>query len=223
MGTQYRSGIYCTTPEQERVARHVIAELQAEDVFDAPIVTEVQPLHNYWPAEDYHQDILCPQPHPGLPSGGGRTQGGQVAPRVCPMGAGLSVHVIICGFAAFRWPGVVSRVSQALRKTAVHTRVCGASLHPQPEGKTMVVIRLSRGGSKARPFYNIVVANKQSRRDGRFIERIGFYNPLARGGEEPLRMAQDRLAYWQGVGAQASEAVERLIKQAAKATRYPAA
>ena len=82
----------------------------------------------------------------------------------------------------------------------------------------MVVIRLSRGGSKARPFYNIVVANQQSRRDGRFTDRIGFYNPLARGGEEPLRLAQDRLAYWQGVGAQASEAVERLIKQAAKAT-----
>ena len=80
----------------------------------------------------------------------------------------------------------------------------------------MVVIRLSRGGSKARPFYNIVVANKQSRRDGRFIERVGFYNPLARGGEEALRLEQDRLTYWQGVGAQASDTVERLLKQAAK-------
>ena len=81
----------------------------------------------------------------------------------------------------------------------------------------MVVIRLSRGGSKARPFYNIVVAHKQNRRDGRFIERIGFYNPLARGGEESLRLAQDRLTYWEGVGAQASDTVARLIKQAAKA------
>ena len=81
----------------------------------------------------------------------------------------------------------------------------------------MVVIRLSRGGSKARPFYNIVVAHKQNRRDGRFIERIGFYNPLARGGEEALRIAQDRLSYWTGVGAQASDVVERLVKQAAKA------
>ena len=80
----------------------------------------------------------------------------------------------------------------------------------------MVVIRLSRGGSKARPFYNIVVANKQSRRDGRFIERVGFYNPLARGGEESLRLEQDRLTYWQGVGAQVSDTVERLLKQAAK-------
>jgi small subunit ribosomal protein S16 len=81
----------------------------------------------------------------------------------------------------------------------------------------MVVIRLSRGGAKARPFYNIVVADKRCRRDGRFIERIGFYNPLARGGEEPLRIAQDRLAYWVGVGATPSETVQRLIKQAPKA------
>ena len=81
----------------------------------------------------------------------------------------------------------------------------------------MVVIRLSRGGAKARPFYNIVVADKRCRRDGRFIERIGFYNPLAKGGEEPLRVAQDRLTYWLGVGATPSETVERLIKQAAKA------
>ena len=82
----------------------------------------------------------------------------------------------------------------------------------------MVVIRLARGGSKARPFYNIVVADKRNRRDGRFIERLGFYNPLARGGEEPLRIAMDRLNHWVSVGAQPSETVERLMKQnAAKA------
>ncbi len=86
----------------------------------------------------------------------------------------------------------------------------------------MVVIRLSRGGSKARPFYNIVVAAKQNRRDGRFIERIGFYNPLARGGEEPLRLAQDRLSYWTGVGAQTSDVVARLVKQAAKSAAIAA-
>ncbi len=80
----------------------------------------------------------------------------------------------------------------------------------------MVVIRLSRGGAKARPFYNIVVADKRVRRDGRFIERLGFYNPLAKANEEGLRVAQDRLAYWQGVGAQVSPAVERLVKVAAK-------
>ena len=82
----------------------------------------------------------------------------------------------------------------------------------------MVVIRLSRGGSKSRPFYNIVVADKRNRRDGRFIERIGFYNPLARGGEEPLRVAVDRLTYWTGVGAEPSDTVSHLVKQhAAKA------
>jgi small subunit ribosomal protein S16 len=80
----------------------------------------------------------------------------------------------------------------------------------------MVVIRLSRGGSKARPFYNIVVADKRERRDGRFIERLGFYNPIATEKEEGLRIAQDRLTYWKSVGAQASPTVERLLKQAAQ-------
>ncbi|QNP49769.1 30S ribosomal protein S16 [Diaphorobacter aerolatus] len=81
----------------------------------------------------------------------------------------------------------------------------------------MVVIRLSRGGSKHRPFFNIVVADKRIRRDGRFIERLGFYNPSAKEGEEGLRIAQDRLTYWKSVGAQASPTVDRLIKQGAKA------
>lgn len=81
----------------------------------------------------------------------------------------------------------------------------------------MVVIRLARGGSKHRPFFNIVVADKRVRRDGRFIERIGFYNPIAKGGEESLRIAQDRLTHWVGVGAQASPTVTRLIKQGAAA------
>jgi len=79
----------------------------------------------------------------------------------------------------------------------------------------MVVIRLSRGGAKARPFFNIVVADKRTRRDGRFIERIGFYNPIAANGEEGLRISQDRMTYWKSVGAQASDTVERLLKQAA--------
>ncbi len=81
----------------------------------------------------------------------------------------------------------------------------------------MVVIRLNRGGSKGRPFFNIVVADKRERRDGRFIERIGFYNPSAVESEQGLRIAQDRLTYWQSVGAQSSPTVDRLIKQAAKA------
>jgi small subunit ribosomal protein S16 len=82
----------------------------------------------------------------------------------------------------------------------------------------MVVIRLSRGGSKSRPFFNIVVADKRTRRDGRFIERLGFYNPIAKDNEESIRVAQDRLTYWLGVGAEASPTVLRLIKQKAAAT-----
>ena len=87
----------------------------------------------------------------------------------------------------------------------------------------MVVIRLSRGGSKHRPFFNIVVADKRVRRDGRFIERLGFYNPIAKDGEEGIRVAQDRLTYWRSVGAQASPTVERLLKQAPKAAPAAAA
>lgn len=80
----------------------------------------------------------------------------------------------------------------------------------------MVVIRLSRGGAKGRPFFNIVVADKRVRRDGSFIERVGFYNPSAKGGEEGLRLVQDRITYWKSVGAQASPTVDRLIRQAGK-------
>ena len=79
----------------------------------------------------------------------------------------------------------------------------------------MVVIRLSRGGAKARPFYSIVVADKRARRDGSFIERIGFYNPIASEKEEGLRIAADRLSYWQQNGAQLSPTVARLVKKAA--------
>lgn len=79
----------------------------------------------------------------------------------------------------------------------------------------MVVIRLSRGGAKKRPFYNLVVADSRTRRDGRFIERIGFYNPIAAESEEGLRIVTDRLSYWQQQGAQLSPTVARLVKQAA--------
>ncbi|WP_313953292.1 30S ribosomal protein S16 [Accumulibacter sp.] len=79
----------------------------------------------------------------------------------------------------------------------------------------MVVIRLARGGAKKRPFYNMVVADSRARRDGRFIERIGFYNPLASDKEEGLRIATDRLSFWQQQGAQLSLTVARLLKQSA--------
>ena len=78
----------------------------------------------------------------------------------------------------------------------------------------MVVIRLSRGGAKKRPFFNIVVADSRTRRDGRFIERVGFYNPVAAGGEQPLRVAFDRIEHWASTGAQLSPTVQRLVAQA---------
>jgi small subunit ribosomal protein S16 len=87
----------------------------------------------------------------------------------------------------------------------------------------MVVIRLARGGAKKRPFYNVVVADSRERRDGRFIERVGFYNPVAGEGGESLRLALDRIRYWEGRGARMSETVAGLVKRSAKAAPPPAA
>jgi len=87
----------------------------------------------------------------------------------------------------------------------------------------MVVIRLARGGAKKRPFFNVVVTDSRSPRDGRFIERLGFYDPKAPQGRESLRIAMDRLSHWQGQGAQVSDTVSRLVKQfAAKQPGQPA-
>ncbi|MFO1268418.1 MAG: 30S ribosomal protein S16 [Rubrivivax sp.] len=77
----------------------------------------------------------------------------------------------------------------------------------------MVVIRLARGGAKKRPFFNIVVADSRERRDGRFIERVGFYNPMAAGGDQPLRVSLDRVTYWAGVGAQVSPTVRAVSRR----------
>ena len=76
----------------------------------------------------------------------------------------------------------------------------------------MVIIRLSRGGSKKTPFYNVVVADSRNRRDGRFIERIGFYNPMAKIGTEALRIDNERVTHWKGHGALLSDSVNRLVK-----------
>jgi small subunit ribosomal protein S16 len=81
----------------------------------------------------------------------------------------------------------------------------------------MVVIRLARSGAKKRPFYNIVAADSRNRRDGRFIERVGFYNPVAAASEKGLVVNAERVAYWEQNGAQLSPTVARLVKQAAKA------
>jgi small subunit ribosomal protein S16 len=77
----------------------------------------------------------------------------------------------------------------------------------------MVTIRLSRGGAKARPFYHVVVTDSRSKRDGRFIERIGFFNPIAVKQDVPFQIARDRYDYWVSTGAQPSDRVARLVKQ----------
>ncbi|MDE0951421.1 MAG: 30S ribosomal protein S16 [Halioglobus sp.] len=81
----------------------------------------------------------------------------------------------------------------------------------------MVTIRLARGGAKKRPFYHFTVTDSRNARNGRFIERVGFFNPTARGQEERLRIDTDRIAYWRGQGAQLSERVASLLKSAATA------
>lgn len=80
----------------------------------------------------------------------------------------------------------------------------------------MVTIRLSRAGTKKRPFYHVVVTDSRNRRDGRYIERLGFFNPIAATQEVSLRLNQARINYWLGVGAQPSDRVAQLIKQYAK-------
>ena len=85
----------------------------------------------------------------------------------------------------------------------------------------MVVIRLARGGAKKRPFFNIVVADSRNRRDGRFIERVGFYNPIATKNEEALRLAVDRIAFWEQRGAKLSDTVAGLVKRAAAPAAAP--
>ena len=88
----------------------------------------------------------------------------------------------------------------------------------------MVVIRLARGGAKNRPFYSVVVADSRMPRDGRFIERIGFYNPKAAENEPGFRLELDRAAYWIKQGAQPSDAVKKLIKRGkAQVTAKPEA
>jgi small subunit ribosomal protein S16 len=87
----------------------------------------------------------------------------------------------------------------------------------------MVKIRLSRGGAKKRPFYQIVVADIRSTRDGKYIERIGFFNPGAKGGEERLRLDQARAKHWIERGAQPTERVSQLLKTASKQAQIASA
>jgi small subunit ribosomal protein S16 len=78
----------------------------------------------------------------------------------------------------------------------------------------MVTIRLARHGSKKHPFYHVTVAEQSAGRDGRFVERLGFYNPVARGAEEQLRLDVERADYWLSVGAQPSDKVKKLLARA---------
>jgi len=79
----------------------------------------------------------------------------------------------------------------------------------------MVSIRLSRGGAKKRPFYHIVVTDSRNRRDGRYIERVGFFNPVAKGQEVRLNVDHDRIDHWISQGAQATDRVSQLLKEKA--------
>lgn len=81
----------------------------------------------------------------------------------------------------------------------------------------MLVIRLARHGAKKAPFYHVTVADRAARRDGRFVERVGFFNPVSKGNAESLRLDLERVDHWIGVGAQPSESVAKLIDQARKA------
>ena len=81
----------------------------------------------------------------------------------------------------------------------------------------MVTIRLARGGSKKRPFYHLTVTDSRSSRNGRYVERVGFFNPLARGQEVRLSVDSDRIAHWVGTGAQMSDRVVQLVKESKKA------
>lgn len=87
----------------------------------------------------------------------------------------------------------------------------------------MVRIRLSRGGAAKRPFYHIVVTDQLNRRDGSYIERLGFYNPVATGGETELKLDLERADYWLSQGARPTETVERLIKHQRRAAASAAA
>src|SRR5215813_4728534 len=95
-----------------------------------------------------------------------------------------------------------------LQKTSVKSRPFRIR-----DRQKMVVIRLARGGAKKRPFFNMVVADSRRARDGRFIERIGYYDPKAPEGRERLRIDRERLTYWQSKGALLSDTAARLVKQ----------
>lgn len=96
------------------------------------------------------------------------------------------------------------------------TVVCGLVITFFRNLRLMVTIRLSRGGAKKQPFYHVVATDSRARRDGRYIERLGFYNPVARGDSTEVKLDMERVDYWVGVGAQMSDSVAKIVKDQRK-------
>ena len=117
-------------------------------------------------------------------------------------------------------PGAPLHADLAWKAVSV---VESTSFSPGPEPTIMVVIRLARGGAKKRPFYNVVVADSRNRRDGRFIERVGYYNPIASGKETGLKLELERISYWKDRGAKLSDTVAMLVKRSGTPAPAPAA
>jgi small subunit ribosomal protein S16 len=111
------------------------------------------------------------------------------------------------------WPGNGLEHENVVRGS---TQIAGPEATHNWDHSVMVTIRLARGGAKKRPFYHLTVTDSRSPRSGNFLERVGFFNPIARGAEERLRVDFERLNYWVGCGAQLSERVASLVKEAQK-------
>ena len=116
-------------------------------------------------------------------------------------------------------PGAPLHADLAWKAVSV---VESTSFSPGPEPTIMVVIRLARGGAKKRPFYNVVVADSRNRRDGRFIERVGYYNPIASGKETGLKLELERISFWKDRGAKLSDTVAMLVKRSGTPAPAPA-
>ena len=111
----------------------------------------------------------------------------------------------------------MARLYTLTRKSLYNCRLTLPSRQLGNTESTMVKIRLTRGGAKKRPFYHIIVTDSRSARDGRNIERVGFYNPVAQGAEQRIELNLERVKFWVDNGAQLTDKVADLYKQAAKA------
>src|SRR5690606_25969413 len=187
--------------------------------------------------------VAGPGGHPGTTGAGGaggpgraahrgraqfaRPPGDRVHRRAClPRGSGLRREAARAARAG-RLGGVLSAAGAGVsRSGAASATIPGLPRHPgdwaTPED-TMVKIRLTRGGAKKRPFYHIIVTDSRSARDGRNIERLGYYNPVAQGAEQRVVLDTARVDHWVSQGAQLTDKVRDLYKEAAKAAAAAAA